>query len=142
MEDAHIWQKRFYDFVVLSEKKKLEKLRYIHRNPVREIGGEVTASVVTLGAMATPIRGTHPSKIAKVGQPAENSLPRLCRVRASAGSFDFAQDDRIGVAKSGCGGRLVQLGVNAPRSLELRRQTRGLPTPELIRKRINCLRSG
>jgi REP element-mobilizing transposase RayT len=35
MEDAHIWQKRFYDFVVLSEKKKLEKLRYIHRNPVR-----------------------------------------------------------------------------------------------------------
>jgi putative transposase len=35
MEDAHIWQKRFYDFVVLSEKKKLEKLRYIHRNPVK-----------------------------------------------------------------------------------------------------------
>ena len=27
--------RRFYDFVVLSEKKKLEKLRYIHRNPVR-----------------------------------------------------------------------------------------------------------
>jgi len=34
-DDDHIWQKRFYDFVVLSEKKKLEKLRYIHRNPVR-----------------------------------------------------------------------------------------------------------
>jgi putative transposase len=34
MEDAHIGQKRFYDVVVLSEKKKLEKLRYIHRNPM------------------------------------------------------------------------------------------------------------
>ena len=35
MEDAHIGQNRFYDVVVLSEKKKLEKLRYIHRNPVK-----------------------------------------------------------------------------------------------------------
>ena len=35
MEDGPIWQKRFYDFVVLSEKKKLEKLHYIHRNPVK-----------------------------------------------------------------------------------------------------------
>ena len=26
---------RFYDFVVRSEKKKIEKLRYIHRNPVK-----------------------------------------------------------------------------------------------------------
>ena len=34
-EEAHVWQKRYYDFVVLSEKKKIEKLRYIHRNPVR-----------------------------------------------------------------------------------------------------------
>ena len=31
----HFWQKRFYDFVVLSEEKKIEKLRYIHRNPVK-----------------------------------------------------------------------------------------------------------
>ena len=35
VEDHHVWQRRFYDFVVLSEKNKLEKLRYIHRNPVR-----------------------------------------------------------------------------------------------------------
>ena len=33
-EDGHIWQKRFYDFVVRSEAKKVEKLKYIHRNPV------------------------------------------------------------------------------------------------------------
>ena len=30
----HIWQKRFYDFNVWTEHKCIEKLRYIHRNPV------------------------------------------------------------------------------------------------------------
>jgi putative transposase len=30
-----VWQRRFYDFNVWSEKKRIEKLRYIHRNPVR-----------------------------------------------------------------------------------------------------------
>ena len=29
-----VWQKRFYDFNVWSERKRMEKLRYIHRNPV------------------------------------------------------------------------------------------------------------
>ena len=32
---APVWQKRFYDFNVWTEKKHLEKLRYIHRNPVK-----------------------------------------------------------------------------------------------------------
>jgi len=31
----HIWQKRFYDFNVWSERKHIEKLRYTHRNPVK-----------------------------------------------------------------------------------------------------------
>ena len=31
----HVWQKRFYDFNVWSEKKRIEKLRYMHRNPVQ-----------------------------------------------------------------------------------------------------------
>jgi REP element-mobilizing transposase RayT len=31
----HIWQKRFYDFNVGSEHKRIEKLRSMHRNPVR-----------------------------------------------------------------------------------------------------------
>ena len=31
----HIWQKRFYDFNVWSERKGVEKLRYMHRNPVK-----------------------------------------------------------------------------------------------------------
>ena len=30
-----IWQPRFYDFVVFSDKKRVEKLRYMHRNPVK-----------------------------------------------------------------------------------------------------------
>jgi putative transposase len=31
----HIWQKRFYDFNVWTEHKRIEKLRYIHHNPVK-----------------------------------------------------------------------------------------------------------
>jgi len=35
LDEGHVWQRRFYDFVVRTEVKKREKLRYIHRNPVR-----------------------------------------------------------------------------------------------------------
>ena len=31
---AHVWQRRSYDFNVWSEHKRIEKLRYMHRNPV------------------------------------------------------------------------------------------------------------
>jgi putative transposase len=31
----HFWQRRFYDFNVWSARKRVEKLRYIHRNPVK-----------------------------------------------------------------------------------------------------------
>ena len=31
----HFWQARYYDFNVRTEKKRIEKLRYIHRNPVK-----------------------------------------------------------------------------------------------------------
>jgi hypothetical protein len=31
----HIWQKRFYDFNIWTGRKRIEKLRYIHRNPVK-----------------------------------------------------------------------------------------------------------
>jgi putative transposase len=30
-----VWQKRFYDFNVWSARKRIEKLRYMHRNPVK-----------------------------------------------------------------------------------------------------------
>jgi putative transposase len=35
LEKGRIWQARFYDFVVFSDKKRVEKLRYMHRNPVK-----------------------------------------------------------------------------------------------------------
>ena len=31
---AAIWQPRFYDFNVWNREKRIEKLRYMHRNPV------------------------------------------------------------------------------------------------------------
>jgi putative transposase len=31
----HVWQKRFYDFNVWTERKRIEKLRYMHQNPVK-----------------------------------------------------------------------------------------------------------
>ncbi|MGH9359952.1 MAG: hypothetical protein ACRD1O_12380 [Terriglobia bacterium] len=30
-----VWQRRFYDLNVWSEKKRLEKIEYMHNNPVR-----------------------------------------------------------------------------------------------------------
>ena len=32
---GHLRQRRFHDFVVFGEKKRVEKLRYMHHNPVR-----------------------------------------------------------------------------------------------------------
>lgn len=34
-ERRAFWQERFYDFNVWSTKKRIEKLRYMHRNPVK-----------------------------------------------------------------------------------------------------------
>jgi putative transposase len=34
-EGTPFWEKRYYDFNVWSDAKRVEKLRYIHRNPVR-----------------------------------------------------------------------------------------------------------
>ncbi len=31
----HFWQTRYYDFNVSTAKKRIEKLRYMHRNPVK-----------------------------------------------------------------------------------------------------------
>ena len=31
----HFWQARYYDFNIYTRKKRIEKLRYIHRNPVK-----------------------------------------------------------------------------------------------------------
>jgi putative transposase len=34
LTEGCVWPHRFYDFVVFTEKKRVEKLRYMHRNPV------------------------------------------------------------------------------------------------------------
>ena len=34
--EEFVWEPRYYDFNVRTEKKRIEKLRYIHRNPVRD----------------------------------------------------------------------------------------------------------
>lgn len=36
-EAEHFWQKRYYDFNVRNEAQFVEKLRYIHRNPVKKV---------------------------------------------------------------------------------------------------------
>jgi putative transposase len=33
-DEAQFWQRRYYDFNVHNEEKRVEKLRYMHRNPV------------------------------------------------------------------------------------------------------------
>lgn len=35
VDEGRVWQHRFYDFVVFTAKKRVEKLDYIHENPVR-----------------------------------------------------------------------------------------------------------
>jgi putative transposase len=35
LDAGHVWQRRFYDFVVWTKEKRIEKLKYMHRNPVR-----------------------------------------------------------------------------------------------------------
>jgi putative transposase len=34
LDHGHVWQRRFYDFVVWNEHKRAQKLRYMHWNPV------------------------------------------------------------------------------------------------------------
>jgi putative transposase len=33
--ETHLWQRRYYDFNVWNHDKTVEKLKYMHRNPVR-----------------------------------------------------------------------------------------------------------
>ena len=35
VDSKPFWQARYYDFNVWNEKKRIEKLRYMHRNPVK-----------------------------------------------------------------------------------------------------------
>jgi putative transposase len=35
LKESPFWQVRYYDFNVFTQRKQVEKLRYIHRNPMR-----------------------------------------------------------------------------------------------------------
>jgi putative transposase len=48
----HIWQTRFYDFNVWTERKRIEKLRYMHRNPVKR--GLMASPHLGIGAAFDP----------------------------------------------------------------------------------------
>jgi putative transposase len=91
------WQPRYYDFNVYTERKQIEKLRYLHRNPVKRglvlrpedwrwssfrhhMTGE-TASVTVLSHWSLNEQ-PHPSE-AKVGLFPQ-LLPDLPRVSSSA----------------------------------------------------------
>ncbi len=56
------WQARFYDFNVWTEKKRIEKLRYIHRNPVAR--GLVASPEQCAGAVSV---GTPQAKSGRCG---------------------------------------------------------------------------
>lgn len=90
-----VWQKRFYDFNVRSERKRIEKLRYMHRNPVKR--GLVTrpdqwkwssfrsyaygeAGLVRVNFREWPME-TKRRPITRFGDAPENPSPLICKLR-------------------------------------------------------------
>jgi putative transposase len=65
LEGKHVWQARFDDFHVWSNKKSIEKLRYMHRNPVQRglvkthKNGAGVVFVTTLSGNVDQWRGTN-----------------------------------------------------------------------------------
>jgi len=55
---GRFWQSRFYDFNVWSQQKEVEKLKYMHRNPVVRglVGVQGIADGVATGRMPTKSR--------------------------------------------------------------------------------------
>lgn len=53
LEEGHVWRRRFSDFVVWSEPKRVEKLRYMHRNPVKR-GLVLSVQMENMRSRTTP----------------------------------------------------------------------------------------
>ena len=94
-----VWQRRFYDFNVWNESKRLEKLHYMHGNPLREdswriqqIGlggvGVSTIWVIPVFRAMQPIHVNRPTEWRSLLQitillGAAFSLGRQCRLRST-----------------------------------------------------------
>jgi len=61
MEKSRVWQERFYDFNVWSEGKRIERLRYMHLNPVKR--GLVAAPEEWLWSSFRDYFGEQPGKV-------------------------------------------------------------------------------
>ena len=96
VEGGPFWQPRYYDFNVWSEAKRIEKLRYIHRNPVRR--GLVQRRKIGCGAVfGTMLPGSRESSrlshsgLRDVGSRLERVLESQARVKVPALSLQKAQ---------------------------------------------------
>jgi putative transposase len=64
VEGVPFWESRYYDFNVWSEAKRIEKLRYIHRNPVHRGSsnapriGSGAASIITQRGLRVPSKSS------------------------------------------------------------------------------------
>jgi hypothetical protein len=82
---GEIWQRRFYDFKVWTERKHIEKLRYMHRNLVKREGPTFGGLREECPAptLSHPTRkGRAPSKVGwaeRVGRPPFVQHGESCR---------------------------------------------------------------
>ncbi len=81
------WQARFYDFLVHNEDKRVEKLRYMHRNPVNR--GLVTKpedwAWSSFRHYATGVEGTVEIESQWTAAGRGNRLPEHLQYRKEAG---------------------------------------------------------
>lgn len=77
------WQARYYDFVVHSENKRVEKLRYIHRNPVARglVNKPQDWKWSSFRHYATGTEGTVEVESQWTAARRENKLPEYLRYR-------------------------------------------------------------
>jgi hypothetical protein len=77
MRTGPIWQKRFYDFNVCSTEKRIEKLRYMHRNPGEARSGGKTRRVAMEQLPDVCLRRRGPGKSELSGMATQDNVFRL-----------------------------------------------------------------
>ena len=84
------WQARYYDFNVWTDKKRIEKLRYMHRNPVAR------------GLVESPEDWNHPTdEDLSVGAPGSGRVFGIMRRDWKARSRSSQSGQRGGVSRRG-----------------------------------------